>query len=157
MALPDGKTEAWGSHDGYTYTQRVCQEYGQQPRHYRVRDPIAGSDWRNDGGWAIILVSSGTPAKTVVAFTNPYANGGWLAFWPTMVGSRIIASDGTAGFVINADTARVIIDRNNNGVLDSGDATYSGSKLERRDRGTTTIPASGSRYIRWANMLWCRQ
>ena len=55
MALSDGGAEAQGSHHGYTYTERVCQEYGQQPRRYQVRDPIAGSDWCSDGGWAIVL------------------------------------------------------------------------------------------------------
>ena len=46
---------AQGSHSGYTYTQRTCQELGQQPRQYQVRDPIPGSDWRSNGGWAIVL------------------------------------------------------------------------------------------------------
>ena len=58
MALAGNKAEAQGSRGGYTYTERVCQEYGQQPRQYNVRDPIPGSDWRSDGGWAIVLESS---------------------------------------------------------------------------------------------------
>ena len=58
MAFPYGGAEAQGSHQGYTYTQRVCQELGQQARRYNVRDPIPGSDWRSDGGWAIVLVNS---------------------------------------------------------------------------------------------------
>ena len=58
MAFPYGGAEAQGSHQGYAYTERVCQEYGQQPRRYYVRDAIPGSDWRSDGGWAIVLVNS---------------------------------------------------------------------------------------------------
>ena len=44
MAFASNKAEAQGSQGGYTYTQRVCQEYGQQPRHYQVRDEMEGSD-----------------------------------------------------------------------------------------------------------------
>ena len=44
MALPPHNAAAQGVHSGYTYTQRVCQEYGQQPRWYQVRDPMPGSD-----------------------------------------------------------------------------------------------------------------
>ena len=58
VLFPEVKAAAaQGSHSGYTYTERICQEYGQQPRRYQVRDPIIGSDWRNDGGWAIVLES----------------------------------------------------------------------------------------------------
>ena len=46
---------AYSNRAGYSYTQRVCQEYGLPPRQYWVRDEIAGSDWRSSGGWAIIL------------------------------------------------------------------------------------------------------
>ena len=52
MALPNAPATAY---DGYTYTEYICQEYGQHPRRYQVRDPIPDSDWRNDGGWAIVL------------------------------------------------------------------------------------------------------
>ena len=65
MLFSPTTAEAQGSHSGYTYTQRVCQEYGQQPRRYNVRDEIAGSDWRSHGGWAIVLVITGhySPAR----------------------------------------------------------------------------------------------
>ena len=35
-SIPPGKAAGLG---GYTYTQRVCQGYGQQPRWYYVLDP----------------------------------------------------------------------------------------------------------------------
>ena len=56
LAFPGAKDAA--AYDGYTYTTLLCQEYGQQPKRYQVRDPIPGSDWRNDGGWAIVLIRS---------------------------------------------------------------------------------------------------
>ena len=50
LAFADDKAEAPDSRGGYIHTERIYQEYGQQPRRYQVGDPIAGSDWRNDGG-----------------------------------------------------------------------------------------------------------
>ena len=51
MLFPQAQdAAAQGSHSGYTYTERICQELGRQPRHYQVRDEMAGSDWRSNGG-----------------------------------------------------------------------------------------------------------
>ena len=72
MALPNAPATAY---DGYTYSERICQEYGQQPRRYQVRDPIAGSDWRNDGGWAIILERGSNVSPPVYSFSNPSNEG----------------------------------------------------------------------------------
>ena len=76
LAFPGAPAaEAQSSQAGYTYTQRVCQEYGQHPRYYYVRDPIPGSDWRNDGGWAIILDRGAGLSRTTTTFipgNNPY-------------------------------------------------------------------------------------
>ena len=58
MPFAGATAEGQGRLDGYAYTQRVCQELGQQPRHYNVRDAMAGSDWSADGGWAIVQVRS---------------------------------------------------------------------------------------------------
>ena len=62
LALPttgEQDAEAYSNRAGYSYTQRVCQEWGRQPRHYYVRDEVAGSDWSSSGGWAIIIEGSG--------------------------------------------------------------------------------------------------
>ena len=58
MALSGGLVAAQGSRQGYTYAERVCQELGQQPGRYNVRDEMGGSDWRSGGGWAIVLTAS---------------------------------------------------------------------------------------------------
>ena len=69
MAFPGAPdVGAQSSQGGYTYTQRICQEWGQHPRPYYVRDPIPGSDWRNDGGWAIILDRGAGLTRTVTTF-----------------------------------------------------------------------------------------
>ena len=34
-----------------------------QPRHYYVRDEMAGSDWSSSGGWAIILEGGGSASS----------------------------------------------------------------------------------------------
>ena len=67
LAFPGAQDAA--AYDGYTYTERLCQEYGQQPRRYQVRDPIPGSDWRNDGGWAIVLIRSANVRRAEYTFS----------------------------------------------------------------------------------------
>ena len=68
-AFPGAKdAAAQGRHTGYSYTELHCQEYGQQPRRYQVRDPIVGSDWRNDGGWAIVLIRSANVRRAEYQF-----------------------------------------------------------------------------------------
>ena len=66
LAFPGAKDAA--AYDGYTYTTLLCQEYGQQPKRYQVRDPIPGSDWRNDGGWAIVLIRSANVRRAEYQF-----------------------------------------------------------------------------------------
>ena len=60
MAFPTAgrDAEAYTNRAGYSYTQRVCQEWGSAPRQYWVRDEMDGSDWSSSGGWAIILEGS---------------------------------------------------------------------------------------------------
>ena len=154
------------SHSGYTYTQRVCQEYGQQPRHYQVRDPIPGSDWRRDGGWAIILITSG---HTGIRF-HPYDV--WLASRPIIehqgngVAKEKIIEFGTGvvGFVRLTTLGvpyispqRVVIDRNHDDQIDHADRFEHPQGglywVEKRVAGTVHY---GATYIRWANMQWCR-
>ena len=172
MAFPGAKDAAAQSiRSGYAYTQRVCQEYGQQPRWYQVRDPIPGSDWRSGGGWAIVLERGGYGQSETITFSNPYGGGsgapGVIATWNS-IGS-ITADDGTIGFkdpssnfppvrVGNRVTTRgqVAIDRTGDGQLTAADATYNGNKLEIREWTRTTTTIIGGAYIRWANMRWCR-
>ena len=166
LALPGAKAAAQGGHNGYTYTQRVCQEYGQQPRHYNVRDEMDGSDWRSAGGWAIVLVSSvntGTRLNGYVSYlpTRPLientANG---------VAKRKITEFGTGvvGFVsltihgVPLNPERVVIDQNNDGEIDNADLIRHpvNNNLYWAVRQIAPRIHYGATYIRWANMAWCR-
>ena len=164
MAFPEVKdAAAQGSHHGYTYTQRVCQEYGQQPRWYNVRDPISGSDWRSDGGWAIVLergsgITYTFTATGLAAGAIPNIE---LAA-PRRERRRIAErSSGVTGFITyqanGAPSGWVVIDRNNDGEIDiAGDRT-AGVGSNNWEFRQYTSEVYGSRYIRWANMQWCRQ
>ena len=174
---------AQGALGGYTYTQRICQEYGQQPRYYGVRDGQAAYNGGNsDSGWLIVLVRGSTFVPGEYTFNSITDNGGWGSITNALndarnqitpphvsvvdpnapVGSRITATDGTSGFVTN-NGRRVVIDRNNNGVLDTGDLTITGSgnsALHYFSRGRyqeITAPSNyGTQYVRWAHIAWCR-
>ena len=176
MALPNAPATAY---DGYTYSERICQEYGQQPRWYQVRNPIPGSDWRNDGGWAIVLERGSNVSPPVYSFSNPanegsfssrqgaFSNGlnsganNFLA--STTVGNLaprtyITAPDGTGGWV-RGFGGDLVFDRNGDGELTIDDMFSSGG-LWYWERRTYAIVESGSnygtQYIRWANLAWCR-
>ena len=178
MALPNAPAAAY---DGYTYTEYICQEYGQQPRRYQVREPIAGSDWRNDGGWAIVLErgSNVTPpvysfgasqnqgpfAWDTLAFSNSLNTGINQQFnrWNNALGgipsgTYITAQDGRAGWVIgNGDL--LIIDRVKDGAITTDDIFLSSSNYYW-ERSSYSIVSAGSnyggQYIRWAYMQYCR-
>ena len=182
LALPNNppNAAAQGAFGGYTYTQRVCQEYGQQPRYYGVRDGQAAYNGGNsDSGWLIVLVRGSTFVPAEYTFANRAGTGGWGSLANALadarnnyltpphqgvadpnapVGSRITATDGTSGFVTN-NGRRAVIDRNNNGELDAGDI-YLSSGLYNFDRVRYTevrAPSNyGAQYIRWAHMAWCR-
>ena len=182
LAFPSAQNtaaQAQTSHAGYTYTQMVCQELGQQPRQYGVRDPRPGSDWRNDGGWAIVLIRSvffyagwefydatrvGGTNSRAGAVTQMNADhdeartGGDLT-----TGQVLVDRYGAAGWVSEFGN-KVTIDRNNDGVRDGRDTFQGGGPLggspvlwyfERRNFRAVTVNY-GAQYIRWANMLWCR-
>ena len=165
MAFPDGKTAAQGGFGGYNYTERICQEYGQQPRYYNVRDEIAGSDWRSDGGWAIVQVRS---TGTSYTFGLPI----FIAGIPGQLPRIELAaparerkqlterSAGLAGFVIynqqGDELRQVVVDRNNDGeITEAGDKTANvgGNEWEYRSWTATNY---GAAWIRWADMRWCR-
>ena len=166
MLFPQARaTEAQGVHSGYTYTQRVCREYGQQPRWYNVRGEMAGSDWRSNGGWAIVLErGSGTtttvtftqgnnPERTISQYNNvPYLNGGLL------IENSGGPWDGYQGVIaLGAQWDLAGIDANRDGQITAADQVY-GSGINRIYllfySVDTTV--SGGSYIRWANMTWCR-
>ncbi len=171
LAFSGADAAAQGAQGGYTYTARVCQEYGQQPRWYNVRDGQAAYNGGNsDSGWLIVLERGANIAPAQYEFTSPIRGGGTnsisdaLAFTrisitpphigvedpDNPVGSRITASDGTIGFV-TSNGRRVVIDRNNNGEFDAGDLFPGGGPLggssllhyhEERGYQQTRAPAS---------------
>ena len=177
LVFSGSDTEAQ-SYGGYTYSQQVCQECGQQPRWYNVRDGQAAYNGGNsDSGWLIVLVRGATFVAAEYTITNSagvHNRGnvtnaladaqnelipphGSLADPNAPVGSRITATDGTSGFVTN-NGRRVVIDRNNNGELDAGDI-YVNAGWYGYDRARYTevrAPSNyGTQYIRWAHMAWC--
>ena len=176
MLLPQAPAaEAQGSHNGYTYTQRVCQEIGQQPRHYQVRDPIPGSDWRNDGGWAIVLMYGTNTAPPEYSITDVRRSGGAgsAAGAFSLIEARrtsatnnnelpkwhlIKATNGVWGFVVGWNYI-VVIDRNQDGQATIADTFYEDG-FWRYGRGNWRLDRAaydyGASYVRWANMQWCR-
>ena len=179
VLLPQAPTaEAQGNHNGYTYTQRVCQELGQQPRHYNVRDPMPGSDWRNDGGWAIVLINgvNTAPAEYRIhslnqqgAFGN--SNGalnqlrtastlglGSVNTYTFRKGDYIRGINGVNGWATAWGT-NVVIDRNRNGIKDTGDTYHAGGWWRYQGGQWALVNPQhdyNTHYVRWANMLWCR-
>ena len=171
MTLPNAPAAAY---DGYIYTELICQEYGQQPRYYQVRNPIPGSDWRNDGGWAIVLERSAHFQETEYAIGNVSAQGG-----SGNSGSALQSANGEfGGTQTNFDFPRrylikgnnywgfvtgfgrwVVIDRNRDGLLTRADIFWGGS-AHHYSMGVWRVDQEaynyGTSWIRWANMLWCR-
>ena len=161
--------EGQGILDGYAYTERVCQELGQQPRHYNVRDEMAGSDWRSDGGWAIVLVRS-------AVYASGYTFGSVASYATTMPTVEAVAlgigktpitesNTGRTGFQELDAAGRpyqqwVVIDRDGNGAIDNADRLQRpvppNDLVWEKRRWSTWVNNYGAIYIRWANMLWCR-
>ena len=177
MLFPDVKdAAAQRAQNGYTYTQRVCQEIGQQPRHYQVRDPIPGSDWRNDGGWAIVLETSGHFQETQYEIFNVRAAGG-SGFKNQALGSangefsqtrtnftfprrHVIKGTNRWGLVTGWGVD-VVVDINRDGRIGLEDIFWdTGINQHRYYLGSWRVAQEaynyGTSYIRWANMLWCR-
>ena len=165
LAFPDAKNAAaQGSHSGYTYTQRVCQELGQQPRHYYVRDEIDGSDWRNDGGWAIVLERGfGRPAR-YVGVSEDLVPAGTPGRFGTHIGDgrRFVPNNSATIWYLDSPWRTAPLNGRFVKVANNGDD--SDYVLGWTDEIPTSarnrydlIPAIVSgQYIRWANMLWCR-
>ena len=158
---PPAKATSLG---GYTYTQRVCQEYGQQPRYYNVRDGQAAYNGGNsDSGWLIVLEHSshvaavaGTPDR----YVRNDASGDYILYqsrYIQLTGNRW-TRHGPGDYRLNPAGNRVRVATT---PWRPGDPTPNAdfvAFLYRYDRipGTPDIPARGGQYVRWANMAWCR-
>ena len=176
MLFPQARVaEAQGIHSGYTYTQRTCQELGQQPRQYQVRDEIDGSDWRSDGGWAIVLIRGVNTAPTLYTIYGVNLAGGGAN--PTIALRQlndrfgtinnnhglpqrhyIAGINGVSGWVTGWSNF-VVIDRDKDRQRTTADTFYNGATYEYyegRFRLERAAYDYSTAYIRWANMLWCR-
>ena len=111
-----------------------------------------------------MLVGSG---GTRIVFNEPRFYSGALPAPVELASPRrekvpVVGSSGSnliTGFITyNGDgtrNAELVIDRNNDGDIDAGDKTGVPSNNQWEFRSYTT-EAYGARYIRWANMAWCR-
>ena len=152
---------AQGSHSGYTYTQRVCQEYGQQPRHYQVCDPIPGSDWRNDGGSAIVLERGYGRAARYVGVSEDLAPAGTTPSSGTYIGdgTRFIPIWGSTWYLFNpwrTSGFGRFVKLYNNGDDSDYIRGWTDGIARARNRYNLIPPIHTGQYIRWANMQWCR-
>ena len=175
LAFPGGDAAAQGAQGGYTYTERVCQEYGQQPRWYNVRDGQAAYNGGNsDSGWLIVLISSAN-SRTI----HHFAFYGWF----NAHGAQYHADDPADGVAprrytniytgvsafqrFNRDTNQwvtsgnnFVLDANNDGVLSLADGLSPGggygNHYYRVGTHWTSQEHYGGSYVRWAHMAWCR-
>ena len=151
LAFPGSDAEAQGF-GGYTYSQRVCQEYGQQPRWYNVRDGQAAYNGGNsDSGWLIVL-ERGSPNFA-----------GWRPGWTrdsSPAGYRIQRRN----VPIPADDYRpYIVDWNQDGSISPGNQPVGDYGVDTDNNGVsdayrtfTPIWSGGGSYVRWAHIAWCR-
>ena len=134
-----------------------------------MRDPIPGSDWRNDGGWAIVLERG---AHTVTRYWltadsyHPAANiNNWRIDDPANGVEQIRLAGHNGGFAFRRylpgnrifTPDEIIFDLNEDGELTSADTlVVSGNIYYRTGTFSSWPEAYGTSYIRWANMAWCR-
>ena len=183
MVFSGADATAQRAHGGYTYTQRVCQEYGQQPRHYNVRDGQAAYNGGNsDSGWLIVLIrSAGARERTGYRFTTGDNTNAWTGYTSIPLISvpahgvdetiiidhhdgrnafNIYQADGT--LVTSGSGWEVVIDQDRNGVIDTADRVpYPLNPslwiyMGRYAFNSTYYEEYGATYIRWAHMMWCR-
>ena len=144
--------------DGYEYTQRVCHEYGQQPRWYVVRDEVGVNNWSSSGGWAIVLEGA---AHLVTYYERLRTS--WQISEETLTDPNNVhyhypveVGDGRTAYVRaldDFDPQIAIIDRNGDGVISASDG-FDGTKYLAIEVVERT-GYSGGLYTRWANMAWC--
>ena len=137
---------------------------------------MAGSDWRSNGGWAIVLEGSARVVDTrIVTFNTNYIvppsyrytgnsggltpgrsltdnSGGPFHGWTALVQMNTVP-------VPNTESNIIWVDHNDDGVINDADKVRgpSNDQYERllfTEVGGTAV--LGGPYIRWANMLWCR-
>ena len=175
LAFPAADVAAQGAQGGYTYTQRVCQEYGQQPRFYNVRDGQAAYNGGNsDSGWLLVLIS-GANTRTIHHFA-------WYG-WQNAVGAFFHVDDPAIGvaprYYTNVHTGvsgfqrflrganrfetsgnNFVLDYNNDGVFNFADAhDHPAPGIQQYYRigvHWTSQEHYGGSYVRWAHMAWCR-
>ena len=152
--------EAQGIHSGYTYTQRVCQ-YGPPPRWYQVQNEMAGSDWRSDGGWTMVLERGiGTPAYYSWHLRIGVLGIGGATNYATLPAVQYrypvaVTGDWTVYPLVADDPSSAIIstiDQNRDGVIDASDHT--GTQGRYFIGPLLYHPAAGGVYVRWANLAW---
>ena len=154
-AFPGGDAEAQ-AYGGYTYTARVCQEYGQQPRWYNVRDGQAAYNGGNsDSGWLIVLERG---VSTTYSYELAPTDGGyflWQGNYIQISGNRWRLN---AGNSFSLDTTGIYVRLYGRAGWNAGDPTPNSDfgLLSARTRYNRTTVVSGGSYIRWANMAWCR-
>ena len=161
LAVPGGDAEAQGAFGGYTYTQRVCQEYGQQPRWYNVRDGQAAYNGGNsDSGWLIVLEhGGGVPARWVGVSADIALPGTTLSFGTHYGDGTDFVLRATAPAylpnpwreAVNGTFAKI---RNNGDDSDYVLVVMGGYAINRYNKIHDALP--GGQYVRWAHIAWCR-
>lgn len=143
--------------NGYTYTLLLCQEYGQAPAWYKVRDQ-GNHGWRQrDSGWMLVLTRGG--AATYLADDS----GAYVTELNSdpAVYMRFIVADG------NGNPRRADWDSGSYNWDTQGEYVKVGPGWGDDDflRVTTWEGPAPQRYrysvtsggsVRWANMRWCR-
>ena len=165
MAFPAADAAAQGAHGGYTYSQRVCQEYGQQPRWYNVRDGQAAYNGGNtDSGWLIVMERG---ASRVVSYPES-ADGAYvkklnsdpaeyIRFIPDAQGDpqRVEWNTGSPGYYSQAPLDGEYV-RIGTGWDHAAFVRALPSPWDPLLRYARTETILGGSYIRWAHMMWCR-
>ena len=171
LAFPAADAAAQGAFGGYTYTSRVCQEYGQQPRWYNVRDGQAAYNGGNsDSGWLIVqehgshisyTITPGTYTPNAPTVDDP-ANGvapRRVTDISTGVSAFIRYDRGAQRFLPpSASTQHAVIDGNDDGVFNSADRVpnrYNPAFYHYLSAWYESPQGYGTSYIRWAHMAWC--
>ncbi len=172
-AFPGGDAEAQ-AYGGYTYTARVCQEYGQQPRWYNVRDGQAAYNGGNsDSGWLIVLERGAYEAGTAGTYnlrTDGVGDFVRLRVTPSSPFSfvritgnrwrRVAANNYVLDPNVDYLTGTAYVRRAGLAGWSAGDPTpdsdYSPISATRYQYIPGAPIRGGGQYVQWAHMAWCR-